>query len=57
MKNWQFWVIVLVVIFIVIPVIVYGISVNAATKVIASNPNIVHLDASGYPSSAPPQKN
>lgn len=41
-KNWQFWVILLVVIFIVIPVIIYGISVNAATKVIAANPGLVN---------------
>lgn len=64
MKTWQFWVIIIMVIFVVVPLIVYGISVSAASKVVASNPNLVnnaianlpHLDASGYASSAPPQK-
>lgn len=41
MKTWQFWVVILIVVFIIVPVIIYGISVNAASKVIASNPNIV----------------
>lgn len=60
MKTWQFWVIVLLFIFVVIPLVVYGISVNAATKVIASNQlsntGANGIDANGYASFAPPQK-
>lgn len=39
MKTWQFWVIVILFIFVVVPLIAYGISVNAASKVIAANQN------------------
>ena len=59
MKSWQFWVIIIVVILIIVPVIVYSVSVKAASNIIAANPGIasnVHLDSSGYASSAPPQK-
>lgn len=47
MKTWQFWVLLLVVIFIVIPVIVYGISLNAVTKVASSNPQLASEIAQG----------
>lgn len=47
MKTWQFWVIILIVIFIVLPIIVYGISLNAASKVIAANPGTASAVSNG----------
>lgn len=42
MKTWQFWVIILIVIFIIIPIVIYGISLNAASKIVASNPQLAN---------------
>lgn len=55
MKTWQFWVLIILVLLIIV-VVIYAVSVKAAATVIAANPNSIHLDASGYASSAPPQK-
>lgn len=55
MKTWQFIVLVILVL-LIIGAIIYSVSVKAAATVIAANPNSIHLDASGYASSAPPQK-
>ncbi len=54
MRVWVFWVLLIVFLLVVVPLIIYGISVNAATKVIAANPTLAsnaiqnHLDANGY---------
>lgn len=40
MKTWQFWVIILVIIFVVVPLIAYGMTLSAASKVAASNPQL-----------------
>ncbi len=37
MKAWQFWVIILVVIFVVVPIIYFAIIANSVTKISKSN--------------------
>lgn len=61
MKTWQWIVLVLIFLFVVVPIIIFAISANTAAKIIEANPNLlttdpnVHLDASGYASGVPPR--
>ena len=47
MKTWQFWVIVLLVIFVVVPLIYYAITANTLGKVVAQNPQLLEDKCSG----------
>lgn len=54
MKTWQFWVIVLLVILVVVPLIYYAITANTLAKVVKDNPQLLMSGCSDVPLAKPP---